>query len=297
MSGMADEMARRIEADGGAEAALAAARDAGGSEGTEGVPPAPAPPAAAPLNTDTGADGRTPETIPYGRFKEVNDQLAELRPYSEFTKLGYDPDSLGRLVNFEASYQQDPTGTVAFLVDNLDLPSGVKGAVRTLLTNEGTPPAGDGGGTPDEDDTGQQMSAEMKEALEYYRERKARDETDASNQQLDTALGHWNKLDAEDKIETPRHIQLMAISSVAGSGQFATIEDLANAARATIVDYRDNLLGSAVVPRNRGGSPPAVPPGPPAAPEQPKFSSLKEASKAALEDMKAGRLPTTLIEQ
>src|SRR5437868_1504666 len=82
---------------GGAEAPAA---------GTEETPPATAPPAAEPTTPDR--EGGPPETIPYARFKEVNDQLAELKGYSQFSELGYDPDSLGRLVSLESAFAEDP---------------------------------------------------------------------------------------------------------------------------------------------------------------------------------------------
>jgi hypothetical protein len=96
----------------------------------------------------------------------------------------------------------------------------------------------------------------------------------------------------QDKIETPEHIKLMAISAAAGSGQtFPTLEALADAARRTIVDYRSGVLGDAVQRTGRGGSPPALPGSLPVPSGPVKFDSLRAASKAAEEAIKRGELP------
>lgn len=286
MGNMAEELAARIEADGGDGLA-------GGATGTRDNQPAPPPPAAEPSRTDTGSDGRTPDTIPYTRFKEVNDQLSNLRPYAQFEELGYDPDSLGRLVNFEANYAKDPAGTVSVLVDNLDLPDSRKAALKELL---GSPTAvgSNGAETPTEDDdTVTQLSPEVKEALDYVKQAKLRDSQQETEGQLSEVIDHWKRMDEADGLTgdkaTPRHVMLMHISSLADGGRFATLEELAQASRKVYSDERDRLLGSAVQ-SSRSGSPARVPAGPPAA-EAPRFKNIKEASKAALADIQAGRLP------
>src|SRR4051794_14505307 len=107
MSGMADEMRARMEADGGAGLP---GGDTGASPGNAGEPPITEPPTAGSSNTDTGSGNGAPDTIPYARFKEVNDRYAELKPFEELTSFGYDADSLRRLAAFEAGYLQDPYG-------------------------------------------------------------------------------------------------------------------------------------------------------------------------------------------
>lgn len=281
MGSMADEMAARIEADGAA----------GTPTDSQPVPPAPA---AAPSTPDS-AGGQPPDTIPYARFKEVNDELQSLRPYRELETLGYDPDSLGRLVNFEANYARDPVATVNVLVDNLDLPDATKEAVKTLMQTQAAP-ASNGGGNPEEDGDGQQqLSPEVQEALQYVRDAKARDAQATTDAQLQTAVDHWSRLDAEDGLTgdkaTPKHVVLMHIGALAGSGNYATLEALAEASRKVYSDERDRLLGSAVQTGRTTGSPARVPAGPSASPQRPNFGSLKEASKAALADIQAGRLP------
>src|SRR5262245_59020122 len=101
MSGMANEMAARMAQEG-----QAPTQDQGGVPGNEGA----VSPSAGTSNTDMGQQGRTPESIPYARFKEVNDRLSGLRGYEELQQYGYDADSLRRLASFEQQWQADPVG-------------------------------------------------------------------------------------------------------------------------------------------------------------------------------------------
>jgi hypothetical protein len=294
MSGMAREMQQRIDADGGA------GLDADAVPGTDGRQPAPAPPPAGESNADTGAGEGLPDTVPYARFKEVNDQFSELKGYKTLSEYGYDPDSLGRLAAFESQYLQDPIGTWRQMADNLDLPEELKTALDQHFAGGTTvAPAAAEGAPPAVAPTTEQP-AEMKEALEYFRQQKEREARDAEQAQLGRVLSHWDVLDEADGVTIPddpeqkaayERVRLMAISSVASSGQeFTTIEDLTAAARNTIEQFRAATLGSAV--RTGRSVPPPSLPGSASAPAPPlKFGTdIRAASRAAEAAIQRGEL-------
>jgi hypothetical protein len=271
---------------------------AGLAPGTAETPPQQQAPPAGAQKADTPADQGPPETIPYARFKEVNDRLNDLKGYEELAQYGYDPDSLGRLAAFEAQYMTDPIGTWARLADDLDLPPEVKEALTKVEgytpSAEGEPPAvtPEGGGTPSQGSGPDgNLPPKVQDALQWIEQRKAAEAEQASSKTLDEIIGHWNRLDGEAGIETPDHIKLAMISAAAAQGGFTTPMQLAEKARGMIVDYRDQTLGS-VVGSRRPGSPLAVPGSGPAGTPPQKFSSLQEAGKAAIADLEAGRLPS-----
>jgi len=283
MSSMAAEIMNRMN------------EDAGGVPGNvgEGTPPAAEPSTPdsgvqAPAG-QTGQTGQVPDTIPYSRFKEVNDRLSSLRGYETLASYGYDPDSLGRLAAFEAQYQQDAYGTLATMAENLELPDEVINAIRNAGSDGSSQTAE---ATPTGEQAGSELPPEVQEALQYVNELRARDEASSRDAQLDRVLAAWDDMDSKSSIdETPMRIKLMAIQQVAGSGQFATVEDLAQAARTSIMEYRDTVLGGAVRRTGHGVLPPALPGSPPSPSEPVKFDSLKSASKAAAAAIERGELP------
>jgi hypothetical protein len=283
---MADEMARRIAEDQGAGLPQETDR----APGTGGDSGRQSPPPAGESNTDTG--GAPPETIPYARFKEVNDRYQSLKDFEQLTEYGYDPDSLGRLAAFEAQYLHDPVGTWAALADNLDLPDDLAAAVKAHVSNspsvvpaQGEPPAGNRS-TPD-------YPEEVKNALEYVGQLKQREESAKEDELLASTLSYWDKLDEEDSIKkTPESMQLAIISAISNSGVvFPTTEKLVEAARAQVLEYRDDVLGSAVR-TGRGGSPLSVPGGRPAPAGPVDFGmDIKAATKDAAAAIERGELP------
>jgi hypothetical protein len=291
MSGMAQEIQARMEADAAA----------GVVPGTDGETPNPqAVPAAAPTTPDSAAGG-PPETIPYARFKEVNDQLQNLKAYEELQQYGYDPDSLGRLAAFEAQYMTDPIGTWLALSSDLDLPQEVKDALEAVGSAPATPTQGEpsptGGAAPDASATpSAELPEDVQRTLQWAQQRMAEEQQAAANAQTEAVLsattGHWDKLDEADSLKTPDNIKLTFISAAAARGGFQTAEQLAEAARADLLAYRDAELGSAVSGSRRPGTPLAVPGSAPGATEPVRFADLREASKAAAADMQAGRLPS-----
>lgn len=287
MSGMATEIAARMAADG-----VTDPTQLGGAPGNEG---GTAPPAAEPSTTETGAPGTTPDTIPYARFKEVNDRYSSLKGYERLAEFGYAPDSLERLAGFDAAYQADPIGTLASMASNLDLPQELKDAIQAHASGTSTTPPAEGAPSGDGIAKAAELSPQDKARLEYVDKVIARDEQSASQAQLDRVLSAWDSMDKKDEIETPMAIKLAHISAMSGSGaNFATIEEFATAARKPVVDFRGDVLGGAVIRTGLGGLPPALPGGLPAAAPAVSFGgSFKAASKAAAEAIARGEIPGT----
>lgn len=292
MSSMASEIQARIDADGGA----------GAVPGSGETTPAPTPaPAAAPSTPDSAGQG-TPETIPYARFKEVNDRLQGLSEYEQLQQYGYDPDSLGRLAAFEAQYMTDPTGTWLALAQDLDLPQEVRDALESIgvapaaAPAEGAPAPGSAQSPAAVGTPAPELPDHVQRTLQWAEARMAQEAADAENAQTDAVLSattsHWDKLDKADQLETPENIKLTFISAAAARGGFSSAEQLAEAARADLLAYRDETLGSAVVGSRRPGAPLAVPGSAPGSSGPVKFGTLRDASRAAAADMQAGRLPT-----
>jgi len=201
---------------------------------------------------------------------------------------GIEPDSAVRLASFEAAYMQDPSGTISSMVDQLDLPDSQKSAVKALLTNESAvaqmTPADDGQTPPAE------LSAEVKEVVDWVRERRETEAQTESQQRLDHVVGHWRSLDQNDGIQVPERQRLMYIQTTAAAGGFQTLEELAERARDAWLEDRDANVGG-VIQRTRTGSPLAVPSGgvPPATPVVPR--TMEEARKLINADIAAGRIP------
>lgn len=291
MGSMAEEMKARMEADGGA-----GLPDGGGDgavvPGNAGDPPNRAASSAETSNTETAAGSGTPETIPYPRFKEVNDRLNELKPVEELFQFGYDADSLRRLASFEASYLQDPIGTLANMAENLDLPQDTIDAIKAHVYSEGG--NGRAEGEPVSDGaSASSLPPEVQARLEYVDQLRAREDEALRQANLDSVVSAWDKLDKEENIKSPpERIKLMAIAATAQSGQqFRTYDDFARAARESIIEYREDVLGSAIQTGRQGTSPPALPSSAAHASGPVKFGNIREASRAAEEAIKRGDLP------
>lgn len=84
------------------------------------------------LNTDS--QGGPPETVPYSRFKEVNDRYT---PFRELEKVGYDADSLRQLAVWNSSFTNDPVGTWLDLATKIDgMPDEVRSAIEAAMNGE-----------------------------------------------------------------------------------------------------------------------------------------------------------------
>lgn len=284
---MANEMAARMREDGALDDAV--------ESGTGATTP---PPSAETLTTDTGGE---PGPVPYSRFKEVNDQLSELRPYDSLRQYGYDADSLSRLAAFEAAFTEDPHGTTAKLVDNLDLPDEAKTQIKGMLDSQSDEPT-TGGGTPDTPDApSTEPPSWAKPLVEDYQTRQqqevsAREEA-ARNQMLDQVISHWDEMDKSDSealgrsVAIPDTIRLSLIATHASSNRYQDPVSLAKGARADAVAYRESILGSSVVPPGSRTGPRSVPNSAATPSPAQKFGGdIKSASKAALAAIERGEL-------
>lgn len=311
MSNMATEMAARMREDGrdpstetitpGAplEESGAAAPGTGTAQ-----PPQPAVPPAGALNADTQSGEGEPGPVPYSRFREVNEGYQKLRGYEPLMQYGYDPDSLSRLANFEAAWVSDAHGTVAQLVDNLDLPDEAKGQIRSLLEVEDGAAPSAGGGTPstptDNGTEGQPPEWARKIQERFDREDQAR-LTAQEQEQREAALAEvesrWRELDQQAGIpedKTAREsIRMALIANLASTGRFPSTAAIAEAAWQEWAAEREVGAGSAVVRPGSGPGPASVPrsaavPAPPQ-----KFGGdIKAATRAAQAAMERGELPT-----
>ena len=282
MSGMADEMARRMADDG-----------AGAPPGNGAPETTPPSPAAEPITTDTDDGGRAPESIPYARFKEVNDRYAALRPYEDLAGLGYDADSLRRLAEFEAAYVQDPIGTVESLARTLELPQGVIDGIMAAKagSSDDEPPVGNEEG--DQPPAVPQLSPEDKQRLDYVDQLREREREATANAQLQSVISAWDDLDKADEHVTPERLKLMAIAETLRNPphgvELRTYEDVAKAARQVVIEYRDEQLGAAIRTGTRGT--PSLPGSAPAPSPPIRFGNIREATRAAQAAIERGELP------
>lgn len=233
------------------------------------------------VKTDTGSP---PESIPYARFKEVNDQLRDLKGFSSVAEAGYDPDSVGRLIAFEQAYGEDPTGTVSSVIESMDLPDTTKQAIMGLLGN-GEPAQA----TDTDDDVPDEPPEWAKPIIEDHESRQKAEENRYYQNLLQTGINHWKTLDEKDGIATPDRIILRQIRASVDDGGFATVEELAESARSELMGYREETLGSALSARRAG--PRSVPGSGVPASEPVRFDSIKEATKAAEAAISRGELP------
>jgi hypothetical protein len=256
-----------------------------------------ADPSAGTQNTETTPTGE-PGPIPYARFKEVNDRLAAVRGYEELNQLGYDPDSLGRLAQFEAQYIRDPKTTIASLVDGLeDLPPEHRAAINQYLgIDESGSDPGRGASSEDGSDLSG-LSPEDKETLQWARERRATEKQQADDKvtqdRLDVVVNAWKAQDSEEEIKTPPDHRVLAfISAAAARGGFGNLNELADMARSDWLDERERVLQDAYQGSRRDGTlPPALPGSAANAAPPQKARTLSEASKLARAAMERGELP------
>src|SRR4030095_7615009 len=97
-----------------------------------------APPAEA-INTDTGQQGPS-ETVPYSRFKEVNDQLRSYKTLED--EHGYDADSLRQLAEWADRFDQDPVQSWLSVGAQLEgLSPSVGAAIQSAIQGGASQPA------------------------------------------------------------------------------------------------------------------------------------------------------------
>lgn len=271
-----------------------------GAEGTPAAPgtggdtdPAAGTPAGA-LNTDNGG-GQAPDTVPYSRFKEVNDSLVQYKgSYGQLEELGYDADSLRQLVGFEVAYQQNPTRVLNELVEGLgDLPPEAKAAIKEHLGAAAAPPAAtqDNGGQQGGEN--EEPPAWAKPLIEDHVARQTQREADDRSAKLDEVIRLWNDADTKDNLRTPERAMLAHIAI--NAPHFNTTAEIAEAARKDYMGVVEEQLGgerSTLRDTRATGSPLTVPAGAGLTPTPPnKIRSISEASALALAAIRSNTLP------
>lgn len=244
-----------------------------------------APPAEA-QNTDTGEQaGGPPDSVPYSRFKEVNDQL---RGFKELEAFGYDADSLRQLATWGAQFDQNPVDSWMAVANELgdDLPPDIRDAVMAHLgTQEQTAQPQQ----TNEDGSEPAWAQELKQRLDT---RDAADEQAARAQMLDSLVSQWKAADQKDGIPTISDEKIYTY--ISGNAPGATSEEeLFGLARKEFLDTREFILQGSVVKPGDTRAPVTVPgSGAPVNETPPRPKTLAEATAAALADVSAGTLNT-----
>jgi hypothetical protein len=218
-------------------------------------------------NTDTGAGGQPPETIPYSRFKEVNDAYSELKPFKELADTGYDADSLRQLAEFEAGFRADPVSTwyaIATQID--DMPEEVRSIAQQHLSGE-TTSATPTDQTPRQNQEGEEipewakpLTQNLEQLSAAERARQEREVSDANNQLLDGILQQWKKLDEADELPSLDDRKKLTYI-VAHSRGARDVSEILQNARGEWLETREEMLGSAIKPGANAGAPRSVPSG------------------------------------
>lgn len=225
--------------------------------GTGETPGDPPDPSAETLNTDNDQGGGPPETIPYPRFKEVNDQLAELRGFKQLKDVGYDADSLRQLAEFEASFRASPVETWFAIADQIqELPSAVREVVRQHLsasdtTNAPAKPGDDTAGKEGEvPEWAKPLLTKVDEVTGKLSQREEREAEDARQRSLDGMIAKWKKLDEESglKKSADEAHMLTFIMAHANTSQDKSLDEILESARAEWLAIREDAVGSELLP-------------------------------------------------
>ena len=169
------------------------------------------------------------------------------------------------------------------------IPDGRKAALKELIEVQQPQTQLEMGGAEVEGDDEPPKWA--KPLVEDYESRRASEEQQANEAQLDTIMAHWKQLDEKAGITTREQDMLAYIMATTSRTdlQISSLEDLAEVARSERIAAREADLGGAVIRRGEG-SPLAVPAGGAAASPAVEFRNIKDASRAALADIQSGRL-------
>jgi len=256
--------------------------------GTGETPVSESDPSAGTLNSDTGQTDGPPDTIPYSRFKEVNDELSGLKPYRDLQSLGYDADSLRQLAEFEAGFQADPVKTWLTVADNIEqLPPELKEQIKRHL---GAPDGGSTSAAATQDDGQPEWAKSLSQKVDglsqVEADRQAREAQEANNRLLDNVISGWRKLDEENGLSSIDERKMLTFI-VGHARSSESPEALLTNARNEWLELREESLGSAIKPGGNAGAPRSVPgSGAPALNTMEPPKTLAEASiraKARLE--------------
>jgi hypothetical protein len=218
------------------------------------------------LNADTGqSSGTPPETIPYSRFKEVNDAYSELKDFKGLVDIGYDADSLRQLADFEAGFRENPTAAWLAIASQIeDLPQDLKDLVQRHLTGsavaESTAKASEDGNGEDVPDWAQKLIKENEDLRSRETAREEREVAQANNELLDGIIKSWKEADKVDDLQSPDERKMLTFI-VAHSRGARDVKDILTNARGEWLELREEMLGSALQPGTNAGSPRSVPSG------------------------------------
>lgn len=261
-----------------------------GTGGTTETPTPVAEPSAETIKPDTSQSG-PPESVPYARFKEVNDRLAKLKPYAQLEDIGYDPDSLGQLAAFEQSYVQDEVGTLQKLVERSEvLTESQKEEMIAAL--EGKIDADEVERMSTTPPSEEEIPAWGKPLIEERETRQQQKAQEDANKFLESILTKWDEADVADKlVATPRSVKLAFIA--ANAPQATSVDQLVEVCRQMTKEYETSILTGAVTTAGGGssGSPKAVPGSGVPVPTPTPLKDLKSATAAAEAAIEAGLLP------
>jgi hypothetical protein len=223
------------------------------------------------LNTDTAGEGGTPETIPYSRFKEVNDSYRRLAPFEELAEAGYDADSLRQLAEFEAGFKADPVSTWFAIAQQVEgIPTEVKELAQQHLTGSGGSPAGSNDTTPALQGDSQEGSGEPEWARAQREEiarlkaanaaREEREFAEANDRLLNGIMDSWKTADQNAGIDPPDERKMLTFIMAHARGS-NSVEEILENARGEYMELREEMLGSAIKPGANLGAPLSVPSG------------------------------------
>lgn len=217
-------------------------------------------------NTDTSHGNGPPETVPYSRFKEVNDQLGELRDFKPLRDVGYDADSLRSLVEFEASFRANPTQTWLSVAEQIEeLPPELKDAIKKHAggpPSSSSPPAsGKTEGGEERPSWAQELYEKVSETDKRLSAREQADQSAANSQMLDNLMADWRKADEAAGLKSPGDSSMLTfIMAHANSGTASTLGEILEAARGEWMTLREETLDSTIRPGS-SGAPRSVPGG------------------------------------
>jgi hypothetical protein len=262
--------------------------------GTGEIKETPTPvadPSAETLNADTSQSG-PPESVPYARFKEVNDRLTKLKPYAQLEDIGYDPDSLGQLAAFEQSYVQDEVGTLQTLVKKSEVLTDEQkeGMIAALEGNIDADEVERMSTTPPSEEEIPSWGKPLIEERETRQQQKAQED---ANKFLEGIMTKWDEADVADKsVPTPKSVKLAFIA--ANAPHATSVDQLIGVCRQLTKEYETSILTGAVTPASGGLSgslPKAVPGSGVPVPTPTPLKDLKSATAAAQSAIEAGLLP------
>jgi len=216
-------------------------------------------------STDTG---EAPGPVPYSRFKEVNDTRRTLEqrlaPFAELEQLGYSPEDLRRLAEWETEYAQDPAGwALRNALEQENNSAEVKAAIEAAIAvkdggSAEQPPAS--ATSKPADESTDEVPSWAKPIVERHMAEERERETSARAEVFDGITTAWKELDEKDGVKTPSDAAL-ATWIYAAAASYDQPVDILRAARENWLAERQAILQEAVTPAREGDTIPRPVPG------------------------------------